>query len=192
MSDLDTRTRILDEAQALVQRLGANGMSYKHVSDAVGIRKASIHHHFPTKSELLSDLLERYTNAFLEAVDQEFARDVTDAEKLRRYLKLFERPYQDGPDRSCLCAVLATEIESLEEGPKHTLHQFFAENHKRLSRLLGSGRRSGEFVFAGTPASLAHTIFALVEGALLISRAEGTGLKRFREITRQLQRLVGI
>ena len=192
MPDLDTKTRILDEAQALVQRLGANGMSYKHVSEAVGIRKASIHHHFPTKTALLSELLERYTSTFLEAVDDLISRDLSDAEKLKRYLRLFEKPYQDGPDRTCLCAMLATEIESLEEEPTELLRGFFAENHKRLSALLGSGRRSGEFVFAGTPSALAHTVFALLEGALLMTRAEGTGIKRFREVTRQLQRLVGL
>ncbi len=37
----DTRTKILNVADDLVQRVGLNAMSYKHISDAVGIRKAS-------------------------------------------------------------------------------------------------------------------------------------------------------
>jgi len=52
-----TRTRILDTAQDLVQRIGANAMSYQHISEAVGIRKASIHHHFPKKEDLLEALI---------------------------------------------------------------------------------------------------------------------------------------
>jgi TetR/AcrR family transcriptional regulator, transcriptional repressor for nem operon len=43
MSETDTRTLILDAAQDLIQRLGANAVSYQHLSEAVGIRKASIH-----------------------------------------------------------------------------------------------------------------------------------------------------
>lgn len=55
----DTRTRILDVAEDLIQRVGLNAMSYKHISDAVGIRKASIHHHFPNKENLVDELLNR-------------------------------------------------------------------------------------------------------------------------------------
>jgi hypothetical protein len=46
MPEKDTRTAIMDAAQDLIQRMGANAMSYQHISDAVGIRKASIHYHF--------------------------------------------------------------------------------------------------------------------------------------------------
>lgn len=55
----DTRTKILDAAQDLIQRVGVNAMSYKHISDTVGIRKASIHHHFPKKENLVDELLKR-------------------------------------------------------------------------------------------------------------------------------------
>jgi TetR/AcrR family transcriptional repressor of nem operon len=55
----NTRIKILDVADDLVQRVGLNAMSYKHISDAVGIRKASIHHHFPKKENLVDQLLER-------------------------------------------------------------------------------------------------------------------------------------
>jgi TetR/AcrR family transcriptional repressor of nem operon len=34
-------------------------MSYKHISEAVGIRKASVHHHLPKKENLVDELLER-------------------------------------------------------------------------------------------------------------------------------------
>ena len=57
----DTKTAILDAAQELIQRRGVNAMSYQHISEAIGIRKASIHHHFPTKDALLDALIQRYT-----------------------------------------------------------------------------------------------------------------------------------
>ncbi|MCD4689251.1 MAG: TetR/AcrR family transcriptional regulator, partial [Desulfuromonadaceae bacterium] len=52
----DTKRHILDVAEDLIQRVGLNAMSYKHISDAVGIRKASIHHHFPKKDNLIDAL----------------------------------------------------------------------------------------------------------------------------------------
>lgn len=50
MKEVDTKTQILDVAQDLIQRLGVNGMSYQDISEVVGIRKASIHTHFPKKT----------------------------------------------------------------------------------------------------------------------------------------------
>ena len=68
MKQPDTKTAILDAAQDLIQRVGANAMSYQHISEAVGIRKASIHHHFPSKETLLEELIGRYSRQFLGLV----------------------------------------------------------------------------------------------------------------------------
>ena len=110
----DTRTRILDAAQDLIQRTGSNAMSYQHISDAVGIRKASIHYHFPTKENLLEELLRRYTGHFLEVVDEIFVAPVDAPTKLRRYVGLFEETLREGKrDKACACAMLGAELSTL-------------------------------------------------------------------------------
>lgn len=68
MKQTDTKTQILDVAQDLIQRLGVNGMSYQDISQGVGIRKASIHTHYPKKDDLLPALLDRYSDRFLRAI----------------------------------------------------------------------------------------------------------------------------
>jgi len=40
-----TADRVLDIAEALVQTRGYNAFSYADISRAVGVRKASLHHH---------------------------------------------------------------------------------------------------------------------------------------------------
>ena len=45
------------------------------------------------------------------------------------------------------------------------------------------------FRFGGDPASLAGLIFAALEGAVLLVRAEG-GVRRFRAVADELRRLV--
>jgi TetR/AcrR family transcriptional repressor of nem operon len=52
-----TRKRILDIAEELILTRGYNGFSYQDISKSIGIRKASIHYHYPLKE----DLVERYT-----------------------------------------------------------------------------------------------------------------------------------
>lgn len=45
-----TRDTIMDAATAIVQAHGYNGLSFRELAKQVGIKSASIHHHFPTKA----------------------------------------------------------------------------------------------------------------------------------------------
>jgi len=49
----DTKEKLLEIASSLIRQKGINGMSYQHLSDKIGIRKASIHYHFPKKDDLI-------------------------------------------------------------------------------------------------------------------------------------------
>jgi len=57
VKDRATRKRILDIAEKLILTRGYNGFSYQDISETIGIRKASIHYHYPLKE----NLVERYT-----------------------------------------------------------------------------------------------------------------------------------
>ncbi|RUV11465.1 TetR/AcrR family transcriptional regulator, partial [Mesorhizobium sp. M7A.T.Ca.TU.009.01.3.1] len=81
-----TSEKILDVAQSLIVAGGYNGFSYADISAAIGIRKASIHHHFPTKAELVSVLVDRYrrqAEVGLESLRGELS---SPAEQLQSYL----------------------------------------------------------------------------------------------------------
>ena len=185
MEARDTRTRILDAAQELIQRLGANGMSYQHISDAVGIRKASIHHHFPSKEDLLDALVDRYSAYFLGLVDDIIASGGDARTKLRRYADLFEATLREGEhDKACLCAMLGAELATLGPASAAGIRTFFAANEKRLAGILETGRKAGEFRFEGNPHTLAALLVSLLEGAALLVRVEG-GARKFQQIVRQ-------
>ena len=48
-----TAEDILNCTRRLIASGGYNGFSYADISEVVGIRKASIHHHFPSKADLV-------------------------------------------------------------------------------------------------------------------------------------------
>jgi TetR/AcrR family transcriptional repressor of nem operon len=186
----DTRERILDSAQELIQRLGANAISYQHISDAVGVRKASIHHHFRSKDDLIEALIRRYTAWFGGVVEGILAADLPAPEKLRRYCRLFEGTLREGAhDRACPCAMLGAELASLGSASAGLIRKFFQENEKQLARLLEQGRAEGSLSFAGSPQAVAALIFALLEGGMLVVRVNG-GAKRLRVIAEELVALL--
>ncbi len=186
MDERDTKTQILDAAQELIQRFGANAISYQHISEAVGIRKASIHYHFPTKEHLLEALIARYSQCFFQLVDDILTTETDVPTKLRRYMQLFEATLLEGPhDKACPCGMLGAELATLGSAAAAQIRAFYAENEQRLACLLKQGQSEGSLRFTGDPQIVAVLIFALLEGALLIVRAKGE-VAQFRAITEQL------
>ena len=64
----ETAEQILDLAETLIQTRGYSAFSYQDIADALGIRKASIHYHFPSKTELGIAVIDRYIARFDEAL----------------------------------------------------------------------------------------------------------------------------
>src|SRR5262245_19844735 len=190
MPSMNTKTAIMDAAQELIQRGGANAMSYQDVSDAVGIRKASIHHHFPTQDSLIEAVIQRYAVYFLGLVDGIVESKLDPVAKLRKYVGLFEATLCDGKqDKACLCGMLGAELSTLGSPSAAGVRRFYRDNEARLVRVLEEGRERGLFHFKGEVKLVAAMIFALLEGGALVARAEG-GHKRLRAMAEQALKLL--
>ena len=137
MASKDTRTKIMDVAQDLIQRRGINGMSFQDISDAVEIRKPSIHHHFASKQDLVEALLTRYRSEFGLLLSGILASKAKARGKLQRYGALFESTLQEGnQDKSCLCGMLAAELHSLGDGAALSVKGFMQDNLTFLTKVL--------------------------------------------------------
>ena len=187
---MSTRDQILDVAQQLVQTIGANAMSYQHISEAIGIRKASIHHHFPTKEGLIETLIERYSAYFFDLLDGIAVSKRTGAGKLRAYVALFETTACEGAgDKACAMGMLGAEVRTLSAIAGERVRQFYVESERRLALILDAGKRDGSLAFKGSAEALAAMVFAFLEGALLTSRGRAEP-GHFRKAADQLLRLL--
>lgn len=166
-----TADRVLDIAEALVQTRGFNAFSYADIARAVGIRKASLHHHFATKADLGVALVARYRSAFLAALGSIEADHDEAPERLAHYTALYGSVLRRG--RMCMCGMLAADVATLPRPMRTSIAGFFAENESWLARVLAEGRKSGQIDFEGTPASMAAFFVSSLEGAMLVARAGG-------------------
>jgi TetR/AcrR family transcriptional regulator, transcriptional repressor for nem operon len=186
----DTRTRILDAAQDLIQRIGANAMSYQHISEAVGIRKASIHHHFPKKEDLLEATIQRYSGQFFSWIDDIALSNVSAPVKLQRYIDLFRATLEKGRhDCACPVGMLGAEVETLGGASVALIQRFRKKNEAFLSEVLQQGLKDGQFKFPGEATDTAALVFVLLEGEILLARGNG-GVKDFARVSEQLVRLL--
>jgi TetR/AcrR family transcriptional repressor of nem operon len=114
MSNLSTTSDdILACARSLIVAGGYNGFSYADIADVVGIRKASIHHHFPGKVDLVRTLVARYREE-AEAGMANLELQVSDPlEQLRSYAGYWEACIADASAPFCVCALLASQLPVL-------------------------------------------------------------------------------
>ena len=178
-----TADRVLDIAEALVQTRGYNAFSYADVSKAVGIRKASLHHHYPTKADLGLALVSRYRAAFLAALKNIEEKSESTPRRLERYTELYGSVLRKG--RMCMCGMLAADVATLPKPMRESIADFFGENEAWLTRVLTEGKKRGEIAFDGTPASLASFFVSSLEGAMLVARGSGN-LDPFDDVVRHL------
>ena len=169
----ETRTadRILDVAERLVQTRGFNSFSYADVAKALGIRKASLHHHYATKAELGMALLLRYRRAFVEALRRIEARTADASGRLQGYVTLYGTVLRRG--RMCMCGMLAADVATLPRGMRESVASFFVENEAWLARVLEQGRTAGQIRFTGSAFALADVFVSSLEGAMLMARGSG-------------------
>ena len=180
-----TADDILRCARVLIARGGYDSFSYADISDVVGIRKASIHHHFPSKSDLVRALVAQYRQE-AEAGIAELERTVTDPlERLRAYVGYWEGCIADATHPFCICALLATEIPVLPEVVAVEVRAHFRSLSNWLSSVLERGAAQGRIVLAGSAEADAEMFMATVHGAMLSARAYGEA-RKFADITRPL------
>ncbi len=168
---MDTREQILESAKRLVQQRGFNGFSYADIAEEVGIRKASLHHHFPAKTDLGLALIETYSVESEAALGRIGAEQKTAPAKLMAYIGLYRAALE--ANRMCLCGILASEALTLDDAMRPGIHRFFTRNIEWLAEVLAEGKSQGVFAFEGSAADHARVVLSSLQGALMIARACG-------------------
>ena len=173
MPRTDTAERLLDVAELLVQRRGYDAFSYRDLADAVGVKTASIHYHYPAKADLARALLARY----LERLDGALADIDASARSARARLKQFVGLYRETAapgDRICLCGSMAADVATLPDDVRAQIERYLDRSAQWVAGVVRDGRRHGEFVPAAPGKHIATTLVSGLQGALLHARASGT------------------
>ena len=166
-AEKNTRDKILDISQELIQKRGFNAISFQDIAELVGIKKPSITHHFASKEALGIAVVQRYRKTFSIAMDRLTNDETVSA---LNALKFYFTPYQDlgeSGDKICLCASLAGELMALSQEMQKEVALFFDDHIKWLEGILKKGRKTGEFSYTEEPKDLV--------GALLFLTSEQCG-----------------
>ncbi|TXH29647.1 MAG: TetR/AcrR family transcriptional regulator, partial [Elusimicrobia bacterium] len=143
--------------------------SYAHLAEKIGITKASIHYHFPTKQHLVEDVAELAMSRFSEALAEIEGAHPDAISRLQQYGELF----LDGFDEQLrpLCCALSAALAALPPSMGTKVRAYFDLHLEWLTRIIESGIEVGTLRWEGGAASLACLILTTLEGGSLVGRA---------------------
>ena len=181
---LDRKEQILDVAGDLLQTRSFSAFSYQDISDRIGISKASIHHHFPTKDDLGKALAVRYRISQKNALEEISRRYDRPWDQLDAYIAMTADIIKSG-NKICPVGSLQAEHNIISKDMQEELNHLCDLNQSWLAGVLNEGRKKGIMTFPGTSEDQAALIQAAIQGALQNARAEGP--KQFSAVIRQLK-----
>ena len=161
----NAKQAILEAARRMAQAHGYGGLNFRDIGAEVGIKAASIYHHFPSKADLGAAVARRYwenTAAELEALSAATGDPI---KALQAYPGLFRRSLEED-NRMCLCSFMAAEYDDLPDTVKTEVQAFADVNVAWLAKMLAAVPVSDN-----TPDARARAIFAAVAGAQLMARS---------------------
>lgn len=168
---MDMKTALLDSAETIARQRGFDGFSYADLASAVGIRKASIHHHFPTKAILGQAMMERYRIRLSNMLSEIESSTVRAADRLRGYIGLYHDALQGGKT-ICLCVALSSDRNSLDDATLNEISLFHAASLAWLETLFDDAQSDGSIKNVMDSKQEAAQCLALVEGAQLMAHAQ--------------------
>ena len=139
----EVRERLLNEAEALIWRVGLNRMTVEEVAQAAGISKGAVYRFFKSKEEIGAAIIARNVAGTINAQKELAARDdLSWPERLRRLLLL---PVENA-NRNYLRHSYAGEMAAILYGPgKRAMSPLLLKEDRLITQVLKSGQRVRAF-----------------------------------------------
>lgn len=166
----DTRSDLLDFAEQAARARGFDGFSYADLAKAIGIRKSSIHYHFPTKAHLSAALMDRYHVTLRERCTQLDKTQSKAADRLLGLIAIYRDALGDGKTL-CLCVSFIASRESLSGDVIEKIAAFRHMMTNWINTVFELGAEDGSILSVSNPSREAKAALALLEGAHLAARA---------------------
>jgi TetR/AcrR family transcriptional repressor of nem operon len=187
---VDTAERIMNVAHQLLVERGFSAFSYADIAEAVQIRKASIHHHFPTKTALVVAVLERHRLRMQEAyagLDEHVSSPI---DRLRKYVDYWEVCIRKMTEPFCVAALLGAELPGLPEEVQTEVGKHFTCLRQWIAKNMKDGVKQKIIKLQGTAEVEAELLMAAVHGAMISARVNNSSAL-FKQVTANaIQRLL--
>ncbi len=163
---MTTRKIIIDTADQFIRSNGYNAFSFKDISNKIGIKTASIHYHFPTKSDLGVATIKEHIEGF-EGLKAEFAAK-SPLLKLQGFLSIYSQINSE--NKVCLVGSLATDLNTVDKKIKNELKGFAELILTWVTEILTEGKKQKVFEFQTSSRTKALMVITNIMAIVQLSR----------------------
>lgn len=142
---------------------GLEGLRLRQVADVVGIDHSTLHHHVPTKQDLIEAVVEYTTGQFFFTMPG----DTEPAAQLRGHLDALRALLTARPELFIVTAELDLRARR-DQAVRASLDRYEAGWRRALVELLSRGAEAEAWVPTVRPADTAELIIAAVKGVRLV------------------------
>jgi TetR/AcrR family transcriptional regulator, transcriptional repressor for nem operon len=167
----ERQSEILMLAGEMIQTKGYDSFSYNDLSLRLGIRKASIHHHFPKKQELGLAYLKYRFELAKDIENQLRNSKMNSLQKLQAFLDLGVKLIEE--KKICPVSSFQADRWNINEEMKGVLTKIEETEMSMLTSILEDGRSSEELFFVGEAKDQASLILSSMKGAILYAQGQG-------------------
>ena len=167
----DTAERILNSAHSLIVNRGYAAFSYADISEEVKVTKATIHHHFTLKEDLVVAVLRRHRGRLIEGLGLLDGAVADPLDRLGAYMGHWAKCIQDRTEPICIAALLGAELPSLPAEVAAEVRLHFVELRDWLERNLQMGAERHRIRLTQAARAEAEVVMATVHGAMISARA---------------------
>ena len=186
----ERKQQILATAADILEHKSFAAFSYQDLADRLGIRKASIHHHFKSKDELGIELLRFFQARGDALMADTLAEAKTPGAALRTIFDMCEKVMFDGETKVCPSCAFEVDAKNLSPAMIEMLRESTERFQQQMADLLEAARGGGEVTFLGEVKDQAATLVSALQGARIAEPIMGR--EHFRGVVRQLTRSLGL
>lgn len=165
----DTRTDIVTIADELIRTKGYNAFSYTDISTKLNIKNASIHYHFPTKSDLGVEVIKSTIDQFKVVTDK--WRRLDTHTQYTKFVTMHDKTNKK--HWLCLMGALSSSVDTLSEDMKKELKKMANTILEYLTDLLAKGKEEGVFSYDTDAKTKAYLVQSSLLASLLLDNVMG-------------------
>lgn len=167
---MSKREEIVQLADTLIRQKGYNAFSFYEISNKVGIKTASVHYHFPAKSDLGIAVIDQHIQNLNGLIESQKKKSPT--EKLNKFFSIYSNIQKE--NKVCLVGSLATDFNTLDSKVQDKLKGFSELMLNWVSGFLEEGKEKNVFEFEGLPRTKALMIITNMLAAVQLTRLTNT------------------
>lgn len=164
-----TSALIMTTALGLFSKMGYEATSMRQIAAAVGIKPPSLYNHYPSKEEILSEIVQNALSEILKGQDRAFSDNPDSVSRLRAFVRMHAGFHAR---ESQAAKIVNHNLSSLS--PRHYRRTISdrARYERRFRELLVTGMEEGVFDIAD-PRITSYAILEMGMGIAIWYRSDG-------------------